>query len=660
VNGTATTWVDENQRHVMAALARVRGLLQAHADRSPAHESSPQTTPGPETPVEGSREPFALETVVRTFGLSEFEASLLVLCAGVELDATFAALCATAGGDSTRPYPTFGLALAALPGAHWSAITPVAPLRRWRLVDVGSGPSITTNPLRIDERILHFLAGVNHLDERLAGMVRSVPADSDLVPTHRDLADRIVATWSEPRDGAAPVVVQLSGADPATRAAIVAEAGRLVGMAVWSMAAGALPTEPHEVDALARLWEREAALGRSVLLIDRDDQGTPDPTRDRVVGQLVDSIEAPVILGSSERHRCGARPAVAFSVCKPSLPEQRSLWVRLVGHPGLDGALDPLVSQFDLGTRTIRESWDEARPGLRRIGSDAEPGLVVEALWDACREQTRPRLEDLAQRIEAPAGWDDLVLPESQTATLREILVQARNRSTVYDTWRFGARDARGLGISALFVGASGTGKTLAAEVLASKLRLDLYRIDLSQVVSKYIGETEKNLRRVFDAAEEGGGVLLFDEADALFGKRSEVKDSHDRYANIEVGYLLQRMESYRGLAILTTNMKEALDPAFLRRIRFVVHFPFPDRELRMRIWRGVFPSEAPVDGIDLDRLASLNVAGGNIRNMAVNAAFLAADEARPIGMGHLLRAARSEYAKLEKTLTEVEIGGWP
>jgi SpoVK/Ycf46/Vps4 family AAA+-type ATPase len=199
----------------------------------------------------------------------------------------------------------------------------------------------------------------------------------------------------------------------------------------------------------------------------------------------------------------------------------------------------------------------------------------------------------------------------------------------------------------------------MAAEVLARELRLDLYRIDLSQVVSKYIGETEKNLRRVFDAAEGGGAILLFDEADALFGKRSEVKDSHDRYANIEVSYLLQRMEAYRGLAILTTNVKNALDPAFLRRLRFVVSFPFPDAAQREEIWRRVFPSRTPTEGLEAARLARLNVAGGNIRNIALQAAFLAAGAGEPVRMPHVLCAARGEYAKLEKTLTEAEIGGW-
>jgi SpoVK/Ycf46/Vps4 family AAA+-type ATPase len=256
-------------------------------------------------------------------------------------------------------------------------------------------------------------------------------------------------------------------------------------------------------------------------------------------------------------------------------------------------------------------------------------------------------------------GWNDLVLPAAHLETLHEVVAHVRQRRRVYDEWGFGDAGTRGLGVSALFAGASGTGKTLAAEVLANELRLDLYRVDLSRVVDKYIGETEKNLRRIFDAAEGGGTILLFDEADALFGKRSEVKDSHDRYANIEVSYLLQRMEAYRGLAILTTNMKSALDTAFLRRIRFLVQFPFPDEEQRAAIWRRVFPDATPRRGVDVRRLAQLNVAGGNIRNIALNAAFLAADAGEPVRMKHLLRATRSECAKIENALTDAELAGW-
>ena len=323
--------------------------------------------------------------------------------------------------------------------------------------------------------------------------------------------------------------------------------------------------------------------------------------------------------------------------------------------PRLNGELEGLVEQFNLASEAI-----ETISALVLSESTAPPpGDFAGRLWQACRAQARQRLDGLAQRIEPVADWTDLVLPEPQLQTLREIALQVRNRTQVYERWGFSSKGKRGLGISALFAGPSGTGKTMAAEVLANELQLDLYRIDLSQVVSKYIGETEKNLRRVFDAAQEGGAILLFDEADALFGKRSEVKDSHDRYANIEISYLLQRMEAYRGLAILTTNMKGALDTAFMRRLRFVVQFPFPDAAQRARIWRTVFPDQTPTENLNPGRLARLNVAGGNIRNIALHAAFLAADADEPVRMDHLVQAARCEYSKLEKTLTDSEINGW-
>jgi SpoVK/Ycf46/Vps4 family AAA+-type ATPase len=312
------------------------------------------------------------------------------------------------------------------------------------------------------------------------------------------------------------------------------------------------------------------------------------------------------------------------------------------------------VSQFDLGPAEIHAASLEAA-----AASPTDQKQTLRVLWDACRTRVRPRLDDLAQRIECVSDWADLVLPAVEQRILRDIAAQVRHRAQVYETWGFASKGTRGLGISALFAGASGTGKTMAAEVLARELRLDLYRIDLSQVVSKYIGETEKNLRRIFDAAEAGGAVLLFDEADALFGKRSEVRDSHDRYANIEISYLLQRMESYRGLAILTTNMRGALDACFLRRIRFVVQFPFPDAGLRSEIWRRVFPANTPVDSLDVRKLARLTVPGGNIRNIALQAAFLAADGGEPVRMPHLRQAARREYAKLERTLSDSEVGDW-
>ena len=255
--------------------------------------------------------------------------------------------------------------------------------------------------------------------------------------------------------------------------------------------------------------------------------------------------------------------------------------------------------------------------------------------------------------------WDDLVLGEVQMQTLQSIAAHIRQRVQVYETWGFAGKGKRGLGISALFAGVSGTGKTMSAEVLAHELQLDVYRIDLSTVVSKYIGETEKNLRRIFDAAEGGGAILLFDEADALFGKRSDVKDARDRYANMEVSYLLQRMEEYQGLAILTTNLKDSIDTAFLRRIRFIVKYSFPDSKQRQEIWRRIFPKNTPTESLEYPKLARLNVAGGNIRNIALNAAFIAADAGEAVMMKHIKLAAQNEYVKLERTLTDAEVKGW-
>jgi SpoVK/Ycf46/Vps4 family AAA+-type ATPase len=330
-------------------------------------------------------------------------------------------------------------------------------------------------------------------------------------------------------------------------------------------------------------------------------------------------------------------PVATVEINLPEDSEQRTIWEESLGPLAarLNGQLEEIVSQFRFDPERIRSVG-------RAIREDASEADVEKVLWRECRVEARAPLKELAECIEPKAHWDDLVLPGEHLQTLGEIAAQVRQRLKVYQSWGFALRNDRGLGITALFAGPSGTGKTLAAEVLANDLQLDLHRIDLSQVVSKYIGDTEKNLRAVFNAAEQTGAVLLFDEADALFGKRSEVRDSHDRYANIEVSYLLQRMEAYRGLAILTTNKRGSLDH---------MH--------RAKIWSRIFPAETPTQDLDVLKLARLNVAGGNIRNIALNAAFLAADMGEPVQMSHLLRTARTECNKIEKQITTAEIGGW-
>jgi hypothetical protein len=646
-----TDWTGANQRYLMAAVGVVREMLQHHVQDEEAPDGLARQRLDEAAAAMPS--PSALDLLCEKFELSEFERAVLLLCAGVELDSRFAALCARAQSDPAKLYPTFSLALAVISNAHWSAITPAAPLRRWRMIEVGHGSLLTLSALRIDERILHYLAGVQHLDERLSGLVEPLEGSGDLVASHQALVERIAGAWSQAAGHAPLATVQLCGGDVADQRAIAIAACNAVGLHLGMMKAQSLPAAPGEVDALLRLWRREAILSGAALLLECHDVEASDTARAAAVERVVDGVNAPLIVSGAERQRVRQAAMLTLDVRRPAPREQRALWQQVLSSTAVssNGMGDALASQFDLTPAKVHAACAEA--------TSLPENDFGKALWDACRMQARPRLDDLAQRIEPAATWDDLVLPDAQRRLLREIAVHVRQRATVYESWGFATKGLRGLGISALFAGVSGTGKTMAAEVLANELRLDLYRIDLSAVVSKYIGETEKNLRRVFDAAEEGGAILLFDEADALFGKRSEVKDSHDRYANIEVSYLLQRMEAYRGLAILTTNLKNALDTAFLRRIRFIVHFPFPDAEQRAEIWRRIFPIQTPTEALDPAKLARLNVAGGNIRNIALGAAFFAADAGEPVRMTHILQATEGEYAKLEKSLSEAEVRGW-
>ena len=661
IDSSVQAWHDGNQAYLSAALDYLRSLLQAHiASPSDAITPAPSFETAGAIAASMSTRP-SLERLWHLFGLSEFERDLLLLCAAVEFDGAFAPLCATAQGDAGRAYATFALALASLPKPHWSALAPDAPLRRWLLIEVAPGPPgspLTRLPLRIDERVLHYLAGVLHPDERLLPLCTAyaVRGADSLIPAHQEIADRVYAAFAGAR---ASALVQLCGAEGAVKRSIVWAAASRLGRSVCTIDATALPAQPADLLPVLRLLEREAAMGGWVYLIDAEEQDGVDSVHLTAAQRLVEQLRVPVAVATRDRWNLPHKACVVCDVEKPPISEQRRIWHQALGTAAttLNGHVDRLVTHFHLGAQAIR---DAATDTLTRdiVPDDGEQ--LGTLLWDACRARARPKLDDLAQRIEPSASWPDLVLPEPQRLILQEIAVHVRRRTTVYENWGFAAQSARGLGISALFSGPSGTGKTMAAEVLARELRLDLYRVDLSATVSKYIGETEKNLRRIFDAADEGGVILLFDEADALFGKRSEVKDSHDRYANIEVGYLLQRMEAYRGLAILTTNLKASLDPAFLRRIRFIVQFPFPDAQQRAEIWRRVFPSHTPTAGLDDSQLARLNVGGGNIRNIALGAAFLAADAGEPVRMPHVLRAAQAEYAKLEKPLTEAEIGEWP
>ena len=641
MNTAAPGWTEANQALLAAELARLRRRLEAAAEGAEAGDGTDAEIQAMADAMPG---PAAIDILCGRFGLTAFERQLLLLCCGVEFDARVAAACARIRDPGAHPNPSFGMALSLLQESHWSALTPARPLRRWCLVEVGDGARLVDSPLSVDERILHFIAGIDSLDARLRPLLTACEPPPLMSEAHAALAARIAADLSDERNG--EKLVRLEGDDCRGQADIAAAAADRLGKRLFALSSDDLPASGVELERLQVLWEREALLSPCLLLLQ-----AADAPATRTATRFADSLQAPLIV-SARQALPVERACSSHLIDKPDRADQKRLWQRALGARAakLNGGLDQLVGQFRFSARTIAS----IAGSLAADGSDDDAGL-----WRMCRHNGRKHLDDLAERIRPNAGWDDLVLPDAQLNTLKQIGAHLRQRIRVYEEWGFAHRGARGLGVSALFSGESGTGKTLAAEVLANELSLDLYRIDLSSVVSKYIGETEKNLRRVFDAAEDSGALLLFDEADALFGKRSEVKDSHDRYANIEISYLLQRMEAYRGLAILTSNMKAALDRAFQRRLRFVVNFPFPDAVHREAIWRRAFPARTPLDGIDYAKLARLHLPGGNIRSIVLNAAFLAAETDEPVTMSHLLHAARSESAKLDRPLADAETRGW-
>ena len=696
----SSQWQNANIKYLMASVAVIEQILSSYITEPENCLSSLKVDQARlELIAAASVMPFpsALQELAIAFNLSDFERDVLLLCVGMELQPNFDSLCAEAQGDGQLSYPTFNLAMSALAAPHWSAISPDHPLRRWQLIEIVRGKTITHSALRINERILHYLIGVDCLDEAFKGIIKPVSASEEMVRSrrqqlsgsHSKIASQIAALWSknwaQQQNGfsldSLPItdnplpIVQLCGDEVESKLEIASTACEILGIKLAVISTRVIPTVTAELNNLILLWYREAKLMRSALLLDCDEMDSEDGAKENAIAQLIVNITIPIIIMTRDRRKTTRRPFITFDIHPPTKQEQRQIWQNALGEfvPVLNGQVEVLVEQFNLNAPTIYAVCEEMiSQNPENIGADFTDNLpsqqtskinppagIRNQLWDICRAQSRPRLDDLAQRILPAATWDDLVLPETERQTLREIAAHVRQRTKVYKEWGFAGKGDRGLGISALFAGTSGTGKTMSSEVLAGELQLDLYRIDLSSVVSKYIGETEKNLRRVFDAAESGATILLFDEADAIFGKRSDVKDSHDRYANMEVSYLLQRMESYQGLAILTTNLKDSLDTAFLRRIRFVVKYSFPDAKDRAEIWRRIFPKNTPTEGLDCVKLGRLNVAGGNIRNIALNAAFMAADTGEPVQMKHLLIAARAEYVKLERTLTDAEIRGW-
>jgi winged helix domain-containing protein/ATPase family protein associated with various cellular activities (AAA) len=609
--------------------------------------------------------PPALVMLARRFGLSPFERDVLLLCAAVELDTRIAPHCARAQDDPSRPHPTFALALALFDAPAWDVLSPERPLRHWRLLEInqpGAQP-LTTSALRADERIVNFLKGLNYLDDRLTPLLLPLEpseGDGDPPPSQAAVVHQIVSRLELAAPGQRLPAFQLLGSDAASKRLVAWQAAASLGLRLFRLPVDLMPTQLADLETLSRLIQRESALAPFALYLDaqESEKGAPAEAPAAPLGRFLAGAHGIFFVATRDIRPDLGETSVPLDVAKPTPREQRQAWREALGEAAAD-LPDRLASQFSLDLGTLRRVARAALAETAEPAAAGEDGLR-DRVWQAALASTRPRLEGLAQRLDPRARWDDLVLPAPLLDLLRQIASQVRLRSRVYDDGGFAEKRNRGLGISVLFAGESGSGKTMAAEVLADELRLSLYRIDLSTVVSKYIGETEKNLRRLFDAAEDGGALLFFDEADALFGKRSEVKDSHDRYANIEINYLLQRIESYRGLAILATNLKDSLDTAFVRRLRFILNFPAHGEAERREIWKRIFPPRTVTEGLDFDRLARLGLNGGAINNAAINAAFRAAAAGTPVTMPHVLAAARTELQKMGRPINEADFRWTP
>jgi AAA+ superfamily predicted ATPase len=614
----------------------------------------------------------------RLFELSEFERDVLLVCLAAELELKYERLYAYLQDDVTKKRPTVDLLLRLLclsaedRLAARRSFAPDAPLLRWNLLTLNDDPGarrpvLLARYLKLDERIADYLTGQGRGDPRLAPLLPPGDAETGrpISPDLGSILDRWAQGWDRSWSGLAPLVLLHGRYGTGKRAAArhLATAMRrqclLLGARV--LAASDLP-----LAQVLRLAEREALLQDAVLVWSEVDEllqpqlGNEAEQR-AFVRALAQSRVLTVLLAEKSwepPRELSNRPFLRLELAETSYQERRDHW-----RAGLAGLAELGPDEAEALAGRFRLTPGQIDDALRRAQAlawtrDPRNGHLTAADVDAaCRAQAQHRLGTLARKLAPRYTWDDIVLPRPQLATLQLVCATVRQRPIVYGEWGFDRKLSMGKGLIALFAGPSGTGKTMAAEVIATDLGLDLYKIDLATVVSKYIGETEKNLDRIFAEAQESDAILFFDEADALFGKRSEVKDAHDRYANIETAYLLQRTEEYNGLVILASNLKKNLDDAFIRRIHFLVDFPIPEEAERLEIWRRTFPEAAPRAGdVDLPFLArKLKIAGGNIRNIILTAAFLAAEEHSAVSMRHLVRASGYELQKMGKLLVEAD-----
>ncbi|MDQ3907273.1 MAG: ATP-binding protein [Acidobacteriota bacterium] len=625
-----------------------------------------------------------LRRLAEDFGLSAFDAGVVLVALAPELDPRYEQLYAYLQDDITRRRPTVDLALNLLcpdagaklaRRAHFADDAPLVRRGLLHLVeDADRRPApLLSHGLKLDDQVIRFLTGQEFLDPRLAPFCRLLAPDArDANSSHgADTRRALLKLAGRARKAGEPLCLYFQGQADAGKDQAASALASGAGLRLLTVDLSRAVAPAADYGRLFRLVLNEARLSDALPYFDdldalsRDEQATAFASLLEALGEFAGvSVLAGARALSSEGEATLKIITAPFE--PPDFAQRRALWLERLSAERIkidDADTDALAARFRLSRREIdcavrdailKASWRSAASRSRGHGA-LRP--TTDELFTAARAQSRHDLSSLASKIEPKYGWADIQLPPDQLEQLREICAQAERRHTVYGEWGFGRKMSAGRGVVALFTGPPGTGKTMAAEVVARALRLDLFKIDLSQIVSKYIGETEKNLDRIFREAATSNAVLFFDEADALFGRRSEVKDAHDRFANIEIGYLLQKIEEFDGIAVLATNLRQNMDEAFVRRMRFVVEFPFPDAEYRRRIWQAVFPAEAPVgDDVEFDALArSIRLSGGHIKNIALASAFYAAADGRVIRTAHLMRAARREYQKLGRKLNDAD-----
>lgn len=613
-----------------------------------------------------------LDQLCAAFGLSPFERDALLICLAPALDLRFEALYGYLHDDITRKQASPYLILDVLCPPDRRRLRYLALLSdRSRLLSAGlvrcgsnaqdGHPHPLGQLLRPAPMVLSWLIGDPPEAWPLHPAGRWLAPDAQQVAAARLLLSdeaQLTLTREAVLNETPPPIVLAFGEDALIRQSVGPLLAHTLERPLFCADPARLAPDERPAEALIE-WQRDAHLTSAVLCLRNADAWVASVGASPTLQEELLAYPGWLVVESAaDWQPIGSRRVVRVACAAPGFEQRRRLWQAYVEEAGVgmveDATCAALAGAFNMTAEQISRAVTAARnEALQRLRPLDDAGLFA-----AARAQSSPSLGSLARKIIPRYSWDDLILPADQLAMLRELVATVRNRPFVLETWGVGRKLAAGAGVTALFAGPSGTGKTMAAEVIAADVGLDLYKIDLSTLVSKYIGETEKNLDRIFSEAERSNAVLFFDEADAIFGKRSEVRDAHDRYANIEVSYLLQRMEAHNGLTILATNLRANLDEAFTRRLQFAVDFPFPDEAHRLRIWQTLFPPETPRDAdVDFGWLARrLKVSGGSIRNIIVAAAFLAAGDGGCVTMAHLLHGARRELQKMGRLVNERDL----